>query len=835
MDPTTVTVTSFNLKQGITPVVGTVIYAGLTGTFRPLVNLAANTLYTATVTTGAKDLAGNAVAADYVWTFTTGALPDVTAPTVSSTVPLSNATGAPIGNALTATFSEAMDPTTITVANFSLKQGVTPVAGTVLYAGLTGTFRPLVNLAANTVYTATVTTGAKDLAGNPVAAPYVWSFTTGATPDVTAPTVTSTVPGNGSTNVPIGSGLSATFSEPMDPATITNLTFNLKQAGVPVGGTVTYAGSTATFRPATTLNGNTPFTATVTAGAKDLAGNAMVGDYIWTFTTGSVPDLTAPFVTLTQPASGATLVTVTSDVTAYFSEAMDPLSLNTATFSLRQGANQLAGTVTYNGSAATFRPAVNLLANTVYDAAISNGARDLAGNSLIFYAFSFTTGTLTSQTPVCLSNFAVLAGSAVINNGVSVITGDVGVSPGTSLTGFPPGTLKGTAHAADSIAAQAMLDLTAGYTDAAARSLGPVTISGNIGGQTFTPGLYRSASSIEISSGQVVLDAKGDPNAIFIFRAATALTTTTGRQIILVGGATPANVFWQVGTSATLGTSTAFKGSILADQSITLNAGTIVEGRLLARSGTVTLQDNIVTSPAPALAARGIFNGASGSPTVAAGSIAAVFGTNFASRLVSAKDYPLLMLGGTTFQAGNLAAPLFMVSCSQVNLQIPWESAGQTQVPVTATAGGQTSAPQPATVAAFAPGIFTLNQGGSGQGAVQVAPTALLAAPSDAAGNRPVRKGEYIAIFGTGLGPVTNRPTTGAPSPTEPLARTLTLPTVTIGGVSAEVTFSGLTPGLTGLYQVNAIIPPGAPSGAAVSLALTIGGVVSNTVTIAVQ
>ncbi|HXJ40580.1 MAG TPA: hypothetical protein VNH18_14975, partial [Bryobacteraceae bacterium] len=244
---------------------------------------------------------------------------------------------------------------------------------------------------------------------------------------------------------------------------------------------------------------------------------------------------------------------------------------------------------------------------------------------------------------------------------------------------------------------------------------------------------------------------------------------------------------------------------------------------------------NVVTSPAPAIVVGGIFNGASASRNVAAGSIAAAFGSNLASRLVSAKDYPLLTLGGTTMQAGGRPAPLFMVSCSQVNLQIPWEAADQATLLVTTTAGGQTSTPEPATLVTFAPGIFSINQAGTGQGAVEIAPTAQLAAPSDAAGNHPVKKGEYIAIFGTGLGPVSNQPATGAPARAVPLSSTTTLPTVTIGGTAALVTFSGLVPGLTGLYQVNALVPDAAPAGANVALVISIGGVASNTVTIAVQ
>src|SRR5207249_4451193 len=179
----TITTATFTLKQGSTAVAGTVSYAGVTATFTPASALAPLTAYTATVTTGARDLAGNALATSFVWSFNTGATPDATRPTVSFTVPANAATGVAINQKIAAAFSEAMDPLTITTVTFTLKQGSTDVAGTVSYAGVTATFNPLSTLAANTTYTATMSTGAKDLAGNALASDFVWSFTTGAPPD----------------------------------------------------------------------------------------------------------------------------------------------------------------------------------------------------------------------------------------------------------------------------------------------------------------------------------------------------------------------------------------------------------------------------------------------------------------------------------------------------------------------------------------------------------------------------------------------------------------------------------------------------------------------------
>jgi len=160
--------------------------------------------------------------------------------------------------------------------------------------------------------------------------------------------------------------------------------------------------------------------------------------------------------------------------------------------------------------------------------------------------------------------FAVLAASTVTNAGVSAISGDLGLSPGISVTGFPPGMLAGTLHVTDPAAAQAQLDLTAAYNDAAGRTLGAIMLAGNLGGMTLAPGLYKSTSSLEISSGDLTLDAQGDASAVYIFEMASTLVTTTGRKLILAGGAQAANIYWQVGSSATLGVSSVFKGNILA-------------------------------------------------------------------------------------------------------------------------------------------------------------------------------------------------------------------------------------------------------------------------------
>jgi len=551
------------------------------------------------------------------------AIPDdpASVPWVSSTGPVNNDTNVPVNVAIAVCFSKRMDPSTITTATFVVTgPGAVPVAGTVAGEFRTATFRPSSDLAPSTKFTATITTGVRDLEGNPQPADVTWEFTTGAGRDNVPPTVVAVTPadsttyvaGTGSTTAvsgeamdlapeqtqTIGSRITAMFSEAMDPTTITRETFTLRQGTTRVPGNVTYSSSsTATFQPRDSLAPDTTFTATVGTGAKDLAGNALQSPRVWSFNTGGL-DTTAPTVTSTSPADAARNVPVKTRVTATFSEAMAPRAITTAQFTLRQGPTRVLGNVTYAGLTATFAPLRRLAPCTTYTATITGGAKDMAGNQMASaFVWRFTTG----QEPVPLrsaTSFAVLADSTVTNTALlTTINGDLGVSPGTAVTGFPPGVVNGAIHAADPIAAQAKLDLTAAYNDAAGRSCRPVTVAGNLGGRTLYPGLYKSTGSLEISSGDLTLDAQGDPNAVFIFQMASTLTTTSGRQVILSGGARANNVYWQVGSSATLGTTSVFKGNILALASITLQTGATLEGRALTQTAAVTLDGNTITRP----------------------------------------------------------------------------------------------------------------------------------------------------------------------------------------------------------------------------------------------
>jgi len=204
-----------------------------------------------------------------------------------------------------------------------------------------------------------------------------------------------------------------------------------------------------------------------------------------------------------------------------------------------------------------------------------------------------------SQAPVALGSaatFGVLAATTVTTIPTTTVNGDLGVSPGNTVTGAP--IVNGTIYTnTPGLAATAQGDLTIAYNDAAGRTLDAVLKTGNLGGQTLAPGLYKSSSSLEISSGDLTLDAQGDPNAVWIFQMGSTLVTTVGHQVILSGGAQAANIFWQVGSSATIGGSSVFKGNILAYTSIAMNTGATLQGRALARNAEVTLDANTITIP----------------------------------------------------------------------------------------------------------------------------------------------------------------------------------------------------------------------------------------------
>ena len=647
---------------GTTPVPGTIGCSGSVATFTPADDLATNTVFTATITTGARDASGISLASNYVWTFRTASAP--TPPTVIATVPVNGATAVPINQALSAAFSVAMTPATIDTTTFTLKATTsgTSVAGVVTYvaAGSVATFTPNASLAPTTEYTATITTGAEDLAGTALASNYVWTFTTAALPIAVPPTVISTIPAGLATGVPVNQIVSATFSTAMNPATINSTTFTLTGPGAtPVTGLVAYAvvGNTLTFTPTANLAASTTFTATITTGAQNLAGTALASNYVWTFTTGEGTVGVSPEIVSTNPANAATDVPLNQAVSATFTEAMNPLTITTGTFQLTgPGDVAIVGTVSYDAInfIATFTPTAPLTASSSYIATITNGATDLAGNPLgntgAPNPWTFTTGTAVVPPPIVLGPTISLfggfgGGAGMTNQGThTVINGDIGTTgASTTMTGFydksvaavagvypcsytvtpsnlglvngvidtapppPSGACpnEGTANTM-AIATEAALEAQTAYT--ALQGL-PSTggLAAELGNTTIYPGVYKNASSVGITTGPLTLDAQGNPNAYWVFQIGSSLTVGEAGQpssVILANGAKASNIFWAVGSGATIngaGGGT-FEGTVISQAGISVSTAgvvaiTTINGRLIALTASTTLVNTVINVP----------------------------------------------------------------------------------------------------------------------------------------------------------------------------------------------------------------------------------------------
>jgi hypothetical protein len=512
---------------------------------------------------------------------------------------------------IVASFNQLMDPSTITATTFTVTgPDSTVVAGSVAYDATNNIaiFTPTALLTANTLYTGTITTGAKSASGVALASDFVWTFKTSASSNTTKPTVISTSPTNLAVSVPTNHKVVATFSEAMDSTTITGLTFTLTGPGVAtVSGAVTYSivGATAAFTPTSPLTAAVLYTAKITTSAKDLSGNAVAVAVTWTFTTGSGPDLSAPTVISTNPDNLATAVPPNAAISATLSERLDPSTLDPQTFTLTgPGPTLIPGKITYlgTGSIVTLTPTLTLATNTSYAATLTTGIKDLEGNALASdYSWSFTTGVTPSLSPVNLgaaTGFDVLAQATITNSGDSIIDGDIGLNPGTSIIGFPPGVVNGTIQLDNGPAISALAALNTAYLTAAGLS-GATDVPENLAGQVLAPGIYTYlATSFEITGGNLNLDAQGDPNAVWIFQmpASTLTLTTPLCDVVLLNGAQFSNIFWVVGSSATVGANCVLEGNVLADTSITMVAGSTLQGRALggaiAASGAVTLDTN---------------------------------------------------------------------------------------------------------------------------------------------------------------------------------------------------------------------------------------------------
>jgi hypothetical protein len=479
----------------------------------------------------------------------------------------------------------------------------------------------------------------------------------GITAKLTVPTVTFTDPLDLADELPINRAISASFSEAMDAVTINTLTapatFTVKQTlepQTPVLGAVSYdaISHSATFKPTAVLAVSTQYTGTITAAAKSASGVPMASAYSWTFTTGPEADLTAPLLLLTEPANAAINVPVNQTITATFNKPMDPskicgpAALTTAcpvaTFTVvciaPTSCPTPAGVVSYVGTSASFTPTVALQAGATYTATIA--ASDLAGNAWVAggtqapnpwtFDTSDSAAVHLGPAPVVLGAtqpYGVLSNTTVTLGGDGVtglrVDGDVGIFPAGACNGCvagPSGSVSGVIESGTVPASDAMLALAGAYSDAMGRSsnvctligsgkltTNPAVACGGTANGTFAPGLYWSSTSIEIPAGKTItLDAQNDSSAVFIFRSESTINSIGGNtHVVLANGAQAKNVFWVAGSSATIGgTNSDFAGTVLVMAAITVNTGTQMLGRALARGAAVTVQDGAkITVPAP--------------------------------------------------------------------------------------------------------------------------------------------------------------------------------------------------------------------------------------------
>jgi len=580
------------------------------------------------------DLAGNTMEADYSWSFTTGTSVVITPPMVSSTDPAAAATDIALNQKIAATFSKTMDASTITTASFQLARGTTLIPGFVTYSGTTAIFAPTSNLLPNTQYTATITTTAKDLTGNALASAYSWSFTTGASAVITRPVVSLTDPANNATGVILSKRITATFSTTMNALTLTTASFTVKRGTVAVEGLVSYTGKTATFIPTVNLLPNTVYSASISTGAQDLASNSLAAKYDWSFTTGAAIVIVAPVVSYTSPAANANDIEIPSSISVVFSKPMDQLTLTTSSFTLKNGATNIVGSVSYVVDTVKFTPTTPLSPSTTYTAMISTSAKDLVGTPLANdYSWNFTTLSLVAAKLNNAASFGGFGGSAgLTNQGIStVIYGDMGTTGACTLvTGFhdmtgevftetplnvgsvtgiincgPPAPGNATKLAK---AQSALADATIAFNYFAGLPGGPDPGAGELGGLVLAPGTYTaSGGTFGITSGDLTLDAQNNPNAQWVFQMATTLTVGQAgipRSIILVNGAQAKNVVWQVGSAATInGTGGGtMVGTIISYSGVTFStAGNVVlttlNGRAISLNASVTVVNTVINMP----------------------------------------------------------------------------------------------------------------------------------------------------------------------------------------------------------------------------------------------
>lgn len=587
------------------------------------------------------------------------AVPAITASVPADTEPA--LTDVATSSLVSVTFSQPMLASTITPASFSVAcPAGTPVTAGVAYDDATrvATLTPAAALPTDTLCVATVSTAVQDVNGIPLANAYVWDFriTPALAADTTRPTVSFTAPTGGATGVATNGAIGATFSESMAPATVTATSFTVVDttAGSAVPGTVSYvaASRTASFVPTAPggLVAGNLHTVTLSTALTDLAGNALAGNaavlpaagaHVWTFTTGAGGDATAPTVATIGPADTSVGNCLATAVSTSFSEPMDAATIDGTTFGVTASGVPVPGSVSYDAPTrvASFVPtaAGGFAANQAFVVTVESGptgVKDLAGNALaVDRTWTFTTGAQACLDPVALgaaASFGAFGGGAgVTNQGIqTVVGGNIGTTAACTLvTGFHDGTnvytetplnvgvvngsiqcappAPGTIASLD-IATRARADAQTAYDELAALPPGTDPGAGELGGLTLVPGVYTAAGGTwAVTGGDLVLDAQGNPNAVWVFQSASALTVglpAIPRQVRVINGGRAANVFWQVGSAARIEDGSTMLGTIIAPAGVTFSTAgqtiqTTLTGRAIGLTASVTLVNTTIVAP----------------------------------------------------------------------------------------------------------------------------------------------------------------------------------------------------------------------------------------------
>ncbi len=391
----------------------------------PDVSLSPNTQYSITIASAIVDLVGNRLQTPFNWIFTTGNLEDRLGPTVTHINPESDASNVTNNNAVTVTFSEPINPTTLD-GNLSLISSfpLANVDATITYSGNTAILRPMALLKNNQTYTVSLNKEISDLSGNPMLSKYSWKFVTGETADRTIPSVTSVYPEDATKTVPTNSAIIVRFSEPMDPSSLHSDSFIVRNSdGEAIPGIMKTVGASVTFHSIDNFAFSELYTVTINKLATDLATNALSKDYAWGFSTSSEEDNISPSILATVPASSSNFAPTNRGIIVTFSETMDLSTIHSGTFYMTDtNSTAIPGNITYAGNTISFMPNERLGFSQSYVATVSAKVADLSGNPLgLIHTWSFTTSSkIDQQPPTITSTLPADAAKALINAGITV-------------------------------------------------------------------------------------------------------------------------------------------------------------------------------------------------------------------------------------------------------------------------------------------------------------------------------------------------------------------------------------------------------------------------------